>query len=224
MRGCNPKVVARFAAGGPSPCLRARRTQLVDSRLSKGKSDFWRRKGFSYRHTSETGSVPRNKGPGPSDKGNTVLGERGTHPSVSGLPSLGLGGPSFVRGPCVPWNRVHGTRLMAPFLRKLAPPPSDKGSSSVGNGVPVLPTRGTTGLRNVGTPPSEEGYPFLDDGTHVSRKIVSLAVPRRRGSPPSQSGSGPRVGEPGPGKRDSRPSEMGILVPRKWGYPSFWKG
>ena len=74
----------------------------------------------------------------------TVLGERGTHPSVSGLPSLGLGGPSFVRGPCVPWNRVHGTRLMAPFLRKLPPPlprrraarPSEMGYQSFLHGVP----------------------------------------------------------------------------------------
>ena len=106
----------------------------------------------------------------------------------------------------------------------MTPLPSEKGCPSVVNGVPVPPARGTTVPRKMGTPPSEEGYPFLDDGIHVSRKIVSLAVPRRRVSPPSQSGSRPRVGGPRPGKRDSRPSEMGILVPRKWGYPSFRKG
>ena len=186
MRGCNPKVVARFAAGGPSPCLRARRTQLVDSRLSKGKSDFWRRKGFSYRHTSEKGSVPRNKGPGPSDKGNTVLGERGTHPSVSGLPSLGLGGPSFVRGPCVPWNRVHGTRLMAPFLRKLPPPlprrraarPSEMGYQSFLHGVPQAFGTWEPLPRKRGTRSSVMGYTSLREALAVPRRMASL--PRNR--------------------------------------------
>ena len=96
------------------------------------------------------------------------------------------------------------------------PPPSETGSSSVGNGVPQSFLHGVPQAfgkweplaRRRGTRSSVMGYTSLREGLY--------SPPSEKGSPPSQSGSRPRVGVPGPGKRVPSLGK-GDLVPRQRG-------